>query len=69
MELTNAAVHDRIAELNQVAAELRIARTVTGRDPRDPMRRRPVAAVGAWLIALGTALGGGSVERVQPTAR
>lgn len=66
MELTNAAVHDRIADLNQVAAELRIARAIARRAPRPVTRLRPLRAIGAGLIQLGTALGGGAVDRVRP---
>lgn len=65
MELTNAAVHDRIADLNALATELRIARethpTADRARPADRHPVRPSGRLGDWLIGLGTALGGDPV--------
>lgn len=68
MELTNAAVHDRIADLNALAAELRIARETHGTHvthptpsqarPVDRHPAGPAGRLGDWLIGLGTTLGG-----------
>lgn len=68
MELTNAAVHDRIADLNALATELRLTReTRETREthsaaararPADRHPARPAGRLGDWLIGLGTTLGG-----------
>jgi len=71
MELTNVAVYDRIADLNHLADELRLERTLRGREVRVRASRgnpaQPIRWIGAWLIGIGTALGGAPADRRAAT--
>lgn len=66
MELTNAAVNGRIAELRSLAAELRLARLAhaapTTASSRVAAPTGPGSRLGDLLIGLGTALGGRPVQ-------
>lgn len=62
MELTDAAVSGRIADLRSLAAELRVARIARAGSgtalSRATSPAGPASRIGALLIGIGTALGG-----------
>ncbi len=67
MDLRIVAVRDRIADLQRTGAELRMERVVAARAVTRPPR--PLGRLGAWLIGIGTALGGGALEASRPAIR
>lgn len=77
MELTNVAVQDRIADLNRLASELRLERASRTRAARGgamaphavSLAPRPTQMIGAWLIGLGTALGGNVADAGRADGR
>lgn len=66
MEMTNAAVYDRIADLTSLAGELRIERAAqaasTSASRRMAASPGPGGRIGDVLIGLGTALGGRPIQ-------